>query len=108
MTSQHNQYEAGYNKGVEEIFFNICRKRWEVEYRFLGVEFKKLMATWTAREHRGTRNTRSPSSPQYSDADEDDEVVRVEPPNKAPDQAPPANVGEEEPTTNTPDKAPLA
>ena len=63
IASLRDQYNAGYNKGVEEIFFNIWRKLWEVDYVFLGVEFKKLMATWTNREKRGILNTRPPHSP---------------------------------------------
>ena len=28
------QYDAGYNTGVEEIFFNIWRKRRDIDYMF--------------------------------------------------------------------------
>ena len=127
----------GYDKGVEESFFNIWRKHREIDYRFMGVEFKKLMMTWTDREKMGTLNTKPPPSPQYSNAKEDDDVMELEPSNGASEQvplaytreedtvsnpsptedepafntldgAPPANVGEEELVANTTDKASLA
>ena len=107
----------GYDKGVEEIFLNIWRKHQKIDYRFLGEEFNKLMVTETNREKRGTLNTRPPPLPQYSDA-EDDDIVEVEPPNEAHEQAPSADAEEEEiasnpplaedePTSNVPDEAPV-
>ena len=86
-TSQNNQYDAGYDKGVQEIFFNIWRKRREVNYRFLWEEFKKIMATWSAREKNGEFNIRPPPSPQYFD---EDKAAEEDPAHKAPDQAPSA------------------
>ena len=40
-TSFDMSYEDGYDKGVEEIFFNIWHKCCEVDFKFLGKEFKK-------------------------------------------------------------------
>ena len=39
-------YDMGYDTGVKEIFFNIWRKRRDVDYRFLGAKLRKLMARW--------------------------------------------------------------
>ena len=38
------RFDNGYDKGVEEIFFNIWRKSCEVNYRFLGKGYQQLMA----------------------------------------------------------------
>ena len=58
-----HDFDVGYNKGVEEIFFNLWRKIGEVNFSFLGKKLKKLMATWIAREKKGELNTRLPPSP---------------------------------------------
>ena len=57
--------------------------------------------TWIDREKRGTLNTRLPPSPQYSSVEKDDEVVEV----KRPEQAPSADAGEEEEAASNPSVA---
>ena len=86
------QYDACYETRVEETFINVWRKHRDVDYRFLGVELRKLMAEWIDREKNGTLNTRMPPSPQYSEVEEY-EVIEVVPPNRVPKQAPLADVG---------------
>ena len=77
------------------------------------------MMSWIDREKRGTLNTSLPPSSQYSDAEMDDNIVEVEPLNKASEQAPPIDAEEEETTSDPPlvedepasnilDEAPLA
>ena len=56
------QYNAGYDTGVEEIFFNIWRKHLDNDYRFLGVELRNLMARWIDKEKEGILDTRPPLS----------------------------------------------
>ena len=90
------QYDASYDKGVEEVFFNIWRKRWDINYKILGVELRKLRARWIDEEKDGILDTRPPHSPQYSEVEEDDEVVEVAPSNKVPEQASPSDAREEE------------
>ena len=60
LTAQH---DMGYNLGVEEIFFNIWRKRQEVNYRFLGRKLMNLMAGQIDKEREGILNTRPLPSP---------------------------------------------
>ena len=60
MTIQH---DASYDLGVEKIFFNICRKCWDVDYRFLGREPMNLMTRWIDGERESILNTRPPPSP---------------------------------------------
>ena len=59
------QYEDEYDKGVEKIFFNIWRKRHEIDYRFLVKEYQKLMADQVEQEKKGELDTRPPLSPEY-------------------------------------------
>ena len=43
LTTKHKVgYDASYERGVEEIFFNIQRKRQNVDYRFLGQSSQAL------------------------------------------------------------------
>ena len=57
------QHDTGYDLGIEEIFFNIWRKCWDVDYWFLGIELMNLMAGWIDEEKRGILNTRPPPLP---------------------------------------------
>ena len=57
------QYDAGYDMRVEDIFFNIWRKRRDVDYRLLGGELTNLMARWIDEEREGILDTRPPPSP---------------------------------------------
>ena len=67
-TSQN--YDAGYNdgydKGVEEIFFNIWRKRCEVDFKFLGKEYQVLMVDWEEQEKKSELDTKPPPSLESS------------------------------------------
>ena len=38
--------DAVYNKGIEEIFYNIWRKHRGVYYKFLGKEYRNQIAIW--------------------------------------------------------------
>ena len=89
------QYDTSNDLGVEETFFNIQRKRQDVDYRFLGIELINLMAGWIDEEKRGILNTRPPPSPQYPEAEDDDAVVEVVPLTEAPEQALPTDAEEE-------------
>ena len=60
------------------------------------------MARWIDEEKEGILNTRPPPSPQYPEVKEDDEVVEVIPPIEVPEQAPLADVEEEEIASNPP------
>ena len=53
------QYDAGYNTGVEEIFFNIWRKRWDIDYSFSRVELMNRIVSWIM-EKEGMLDTRPP------------------------------------------------
>ena len=77
------QYDTGYDLGVEEIFFNIWTKRWDVDYRFLGRELRKVMGRWIDKKREGILNTRPPLSPQYLEAEDNDEVIEIVPPIEA-------------------------
>ena len=96
------QYDASYDTRVQKIFFNIWRKRRDVDYRFLGAKLRKLMAEWIEREKKGTLNTKLPPSPQYFEAEEGDEVAEVAPSNEVPEQAPQTNAREEEEIASNP------
>ena len=39
-------YDNKYDKGIEEIFYNIWRKHHEVNYKFLGKEYQQLITDW--------------------------------------------------------------
>ena len=40
-------YDTNYDNGyVEEIFYNIRRNRYEVNYKFLRKEYQQLIADW--------------------------------------------------------------
>ena len=78
----------GYENGVEEIFFNIWRKRREVDFKFLGKEYEQIMADWVEQEKKGELDTRPPPSPEYSNKDCD--VAREETAKEANDEAPEA------------------
>ena len=93
MTTQN---DLGYDTGVEEIFFNIWKKCWHVDYTFLGRELRSLMERWIDKEREGIFDTRPPPSPQYPKVELDNEVVEVTPPVEVPEQAPPTDVEEEE------------
>ena len=96
------QYDAGYNIGVEEIFFNIWRKCQDVDYRFLGGELNNLMERWIDEEKKAILDPRPPPSPQYPEVEKGDEVMEVTLPTKVPEQAPPVDDEEEEITSNPP------
>ena len=71
MTS-HNYnvgYDDRYDKGVKDIFFNIWRKRHEVNFKFLGKEYQVLMADWEEQEKKGELDTKPPPSLENSDED---------------------------------------
>ena len=91
MVTHHN---ARYDLGVEEIYFNIWRKHWDVDYRFLGIELMNFMVGWIDEDMQGILNTRPPLSPQYPEAEDDDTTIGVVPPTEAPEQAPPTNAEE--------------
>ena len=55
-------YDNIYDKGVEEIFYNIWRKHREVDYKFLGNEYQQLIADWEDQERKGELDTKSPPS----------------------------------------------
>ena len=96
------QYNTGYDIGVEEIFFNIWRKRRDFDYKFLKVKLRNLMVRWVDEENDGILDTKPPPPPQYFEAGEDDEVIEVAPPNKFPEQASLANAREEEDIASNP------
>ena len=66
MTAKH---DADYDLGVEEIFFNIWRKRQDFDYKFFGSELMNLMVRWIDEEREGILNTRPPPSPQYTEVE---------------------------------------
>ena len=94
------QYDAAYDIGVEENFFNIWKKRQDVDYRLLGPKLRNLMVRWLDEEKEGILDTRPPPSPKYPEAEEDDEVLEVAPPIEVPAQALPADTKEEEIVSN--------
>ena len=96
------QYDPGYDMRVEEIFFNIWKKRWHVDYRFLGRELRRLMQRWIDEEREGIFDTRPLPSPQYPKVEVDSEVMEVTPPAEVPEQAPSAEDEEEEIASNPP------
>ena len=55
-------HDAGHNVEVEEIFYNIWLKHRDINYRFLGGEFMKLMDQWLENERLGTFNNEPPPS----------------------------------------------
>ena len=66
----------------------------------MGAKLRKLMARWIDEEKDGILGTKPSPSPQYSEIEEDDEVVEVAPPNEVPKQAPPVDAKEEEETAS--------
>ena len=86
-TSQN--YDAGYNdgydKGVEEIFFNIWRKHREVDFKFLGKEYQVLMVDWEEQEKKSELDTKPP--PSLKSSKKDYEIIETKPADKAQDQA---------------------
>ena len=56
-------HEAGYNARVEEILNNIWLKHQDIDYRFLGEEFKKLIGQWLENERLGILKNAPPPSP---------------------------------------------
>ena len=79
-------YDNGYDKGVEEIIYNIWRKRREVNYKFLGKEYQQLIIDWEDQEKQGELDTWPPPFLVYSD--DDCEIVRQELADEANDNAP--------------------
>ena len=59
-------FDMGYDKGIEEIFYNIWRKRRSVCYKFLGKEYRKQIAIWEDQEWANILDTRPHSSSDYS------------------------------------------
>ena len=74
-------YDDGYDKAVEEIFFNIWHKHRKVDFKFLGKEFQTMMADWEDQEKRGELDARPPPSPE--DSDEDCTIIGQEPADNA-------------------------
>ena len=67
-------YDARYDKGVEEIFYNIQRKHGEVNYKFLGKEYQQLTTNWEEQEKNEELDSKPPPSSMYSD--EDCEIIK--------------------------------
>ena len=82
-------YDTGYDKGIEEIFYNIWRKRREVDYRLMEKEYRELIADWEEQEKNCELDTKWPPSSTYSD--DDCEIVgQKEPADDANNHAPKA------------------
>ena len=79
-------FEAGYDKDVKEIFYNIWRKHRNICYKFLGKEYQKHFAIWDDQERSGILATSSPPSLDYSD--EKCEILRDQAPNASNAQDP--------------------
>ena len=62
-------FDAGYDKRIEEIFYNIWRKCRSVYYKFFGKEYQKQIAIWEDKEQAGILDTRPSLSPEYFDDD---------------------------------------
>ena len=60
------------------------------------------MVRWIDKKKDGILDTKLSPSSQYSEAEEDDEVMEVAPPNEVPEQASLADAGEEEETAYNP------
>ena len=59
-------FDADYDKGVKQIFYNIWRKTCGVCYKFLGKEYRKHIAIWEDQEQASILDTRLPSYQEYS------------------------------------------
>ena len=60
-------FDTGYNKGVEEIVYNIWRKCQGVYFKFLGKEYRKQIIIWEYQERACILNTRPPPFLEYFD-----------------------------------------
>ena len=94
-------YDLGYDVGVEEIFFNIWVKCWNIYYKFLEGELLKLMEEWLEEEKQGTLNTEPLPSPCYPKVKGHIATPEVDP-SKAPEQLPPTNAEKEAVASNPP------
>ena len=60
-------FDADYDKGVKQIFYNMRRKTCGVCYKFLGKEYRKHIAIWEDQEQVGILDTRPSLSLEYFD-----------------------------------------
>ena len=99
------KYEAGrdtgYDAEVKDIFYNIWLKYQDIDYRFLGGEFVKLMHQWLENERLGTLNDALPPS-TLAPVTEGNIIASEVGPSKVSEQQPPVDVEEGEVVASNP------